>query len=275
MTVPILVKVWAGDAPYEMRYIRRSLPSLLNSGLPAGARVILVDDCSPNPKLGPFLRSLAEEHDNVELWRNEENLGPNKGQEVLVPRVWERFPDAPYLVCCDDDVIYHTGWLQRLIQVYEEAKAEGLSGVFTALNTPARPHYEEREFPTSRVLLKERQMALNWLVPREVYERVGPFRDAGVAYDTDYANRMSPLGIPVVCLQPSWVQNIGYHGAYQSDESLTARDYVGGLDTWLVLRDEYYRFRRFLINTGERIPEGRGKELLKVCAKPLRRLMSF
>ena len=138
-----------------MRYIRRSLPSLLNSGLPEAARVIMVDDCSPNPKLWPFLQAMGAKHDNVELWRNEENLGPNKGQEVLVPKIWERFPDAPYLVCCDDDVIYRPGWLQRLIQVYEDGKAAGMTGVFTALNTPARPHFEERELPTSRVLLKE------------------------------------------------------------------------------------------------------------------------
>ena len=118
-------------------------------------------------------------------------------------------------------------------------------------------------------------MALNWLVPREVYDKVGPFRDVGVAYDTDYCNRLRDLNLPVICLQPSWVQNIGYQGCYQTDETLAAPDYVGRRDAWLVLRDQYYRLRRFLINTGEHIPEGRFKEGLKVIAGPVRRLMSF
>jgi glycosyltransferase involved in cell wall biosynthesis len=274
MAFPIFVKVWAGKAPHEMRYIRRSLPSLLKSNLPEEARVILVDDCSPNPDLHPYLQSLGRECAKVEVWRNEKNLGPNLGQEMLVPRVWERFPEAPFIVCGDDDVIYHPGWLQRLIQVRKEATAIGIDGVFTALNAPARPSFRAIDLPTSSVLLKERQMALNWLVPREIYERVGPFRATGVAYDTDYANRMAPLGIPVICLKPSWVQNIGYHGAYQNDETLTARDYVGRRDLYLVMRDCLYGMRRGLIITRDRIPEGRPKDVLKRVAGPIRKWIS-
>lgn len=272
--IPILVKVWAGTERHDMRYIRRSLPSLLASDLPETARVIIVDDCSPNPELQPYLARLAAEDARVELWTNPQRMGPNKGQEYNVPLVIERFPDAPYLVFCDDDVIYHPGWLQRLIQVHHEAKDAGIEGVFTAMNTPRRPSYRAVKLPTSEVLLKERQMALNWLVPREVYDKVGPFRDAGVAYDTDYCNRMAELRIPVVCLKPSWVQNIGYHGAYQKDETLAAPDYVGRRGAYLALRDAFYGVRRAIINTAERIPEGRMKEAIKLCGRPLRKLIN-
>ncbi len=41
---PILIKVWAGREKHDMRYIRRSLPSLLASGLPTEVRVILVNE---------------------------------------------------------------------------------------------------------------------------------------------------------------------------------------------------------------------------------------
>jgi hypothetical protein len=98
--------------------------------------------------------------------------------------------------------------------------------------------------PTTEVLLKERQAALNWLVPREVYQAVGPFRDVGVAYDSDYCNRLMPLGLPVICLKPSYVQNIGYHGAYQHGETYRALDYVGQLDWYLRGRDVWYGLRR-------------------------------
>lgn len=271
---PILVKVWAGEERHDMRYIRRSLPSLLASDLPAEAKVVFVDDCSPNRRLVTFLERLQTSDARVEIWRNPERLGPNKGQEYNVPRLWARFPDAPLIVCCDDDVIYYPGWLQRLIQVRRDALEIGLDGIYTALNTPARPSYRTVALPTSTVLLKERQMALNWLIPRSIYDRVGPFRDTEVAYDTDYANRSIELGIPVICLQPSWVQNIGYHGAYQHDETLTAPDYVGRRDALLVARDWYYGLRRMAINAAERIPEGRFKEGLKFVSKPLRWLMN-
>ena len=82
------------------------------------------------------------------------------------------------------------------------------------------------------------------LVPHDVYDKVGPFRDTGIAFDTDYCNRMTAFGLPVICLKPSWVQNIGYHGMYQHSDALAARDYVGRRDLYLYSRDQWYRSRR-------------------------------
>lgn len=242
-----MVKVWAGQEKYDLRYIRRSLPSLLNSRLPAEARVIFVNDLSPNPFIVPYLDDLARKFPNVEIWTNPERLGPNKGQEYNFAKLVERFPDAPYFVTCDDDIIYHPGWLQRLIQAHREANETGLRGVFTALNVPIRPSYSSVKLPSTEVLLKERQFALNWFIPRDVYEQVGPFVDAGIAYDTEYCRRLAAHNLPVVCMKPSYVQNIGYHGAYQDGELFTARDYVGRRDLYLRSRDVwYYAKRRFM-----------------------------
>ncbi len=232
---PIMVKVWAGNDFHDLIYIYKSLPSLLNSDLLKEAQVILIDDCSPNPKLMPFLKKLKQKYSFVEVWRNPHRMGPNKGQEYNVPKIVERFPDAPFYVFCDDDIIYHPMWLRRLIQVYFEAYEIGLRGIFTAINVPIRPSYKEITLPTSKVLLKKRQAAFNWLVPRDVYEEVGPFRDIGIAYDTDYCDRMEVLGLPVICLKPSYVQNIGYYGAYQHSHKYTAKDFVGEKDILLRL----------------------------------------
>ena len=131
MLFPIMIKVWAGKASHDFRYIRKSLPSLLLSALPENVRVILIDDCSPNPQVKPFLEGLAASHPMVEIWNNPYNMGPNEGQAYNFPRVVERFPEAPYFVLCDDDVIYHPGWLQRLMTVHTEAEAIGLRGVFS------------------------------------------------------------------------------------------------------------------------------------------------
>lgn len=235
--IPIMVKIWAGKGSHRYRYLKRSLPSLLRSALPDNAWVILIDDQSSDERAVQLMQRCASHYPRVELWRNPERMGPNKGQEYNFPLVVERFPDAESFVLCDDDMIYHPGWLQRLIAVREEARSKNIRGVFTALNVPYRPHVGVVQLSDGKVLLKERQAALNWLVPRDVYEEVGPFVDAGIAYDTEYCDRMARLGLPVICMKPSYVQNIGYFGAYQSGDLYTAPDYVGTRDAWLVGRD--------------------------------------
>ncbi|WP_197447235.1 glycosyltransferase [Tautonia plasticadhaerens] len=262
-----MVKVWAGDDRHDFRYISKSLPSLLNSDLPLNIRIILIDDCSPSREISPYLEHLARSHDRVEVWRNPYNMGPNTGQSYNFPRVVDRYPHAEFFVLCDDDMIYHPGWLQRLISVYREAAEVGLNGVFTALNVPARPAYSTVCLPTSEVLLKKRQMAQNWLLPRDVYEAVGPFRVTELAFDHDYGLRLSAAGYPVICMKPSYVQNIGYRGAYQTDNSLTAKDYVGRLDWDLCLADALWTARRASTRLAQacfaRIPEGGAKRSLR------------
>ena len=249
--IPIMIKVWAGEKSHDYRYIRRSLPSLLASDLPEGARIVLVDDQSTDQRVVDLMRACAERDARVEVWRNPERMGPNRGHEYNFPRVVERYPDAELFMLCDDDLIYHPGWLQRLVRVYEEGRERGLLGIVSAMNAPARPAYDSVRLPTSEVLLKQRQMALNWLVPREVYERVGPFRDTGIAYDTDYTTRMIACGLPIICLKPSWVQNIGYFGAYQNSDALRAHDYVGRRDLWLYGRDVAFAGWRLLERANE------------------------
>ena len=238
-----MVKVWAGAGSHRYRYIKRSLPSLLQSALPDGTRVIIVDDQSTDPRLASLLADLSNDA-RVEVWSNPERMGPNRGQEYNFPKVVERYPNAEVVMMCDDDLVYHPGWLQRILAVYSDAKQTGLEAVFSAFNVPIRPSYRTLRLATSEVLLKERQAALNWLIPRAVYDRVGPFKDVGMAYDTEYCNRLNQHGIPIACMRPSYVQNIGYHGAYQNSEEYTARDFVGSVDLSLRVRHRLYTARR-------------------------------
>jgi len=238
--LPIMVKTFSTPASHRFRYISRSLPSLLASDLPPGAHVIVVDDQSDDPRLAALLSGLATREVPVEVWRNPSRMGPNLGQEYNVPRLVERFPTAEYLVFCDDDIVYHPGWLQRTILAAEEAKTQGLSGIFTALNVPIRPASGSVRLPSTEVLIKERQAALNWVMPRAVYDLVGPFKDAGIAYDTEYCDRTAALQVPVICLRPSWVQNIGYFGAYQSSTRYVADDFVGQLGATLTFQHWFH-----------------------------------
>jgi glycosyltransferase involved in cell wall biosynthesis len=261
--IPILVKVWAGSEAHDFRYIKRSLTSLLASDLPDGTRVIFADDQSSHAGALQLMQTLAREDSRVELWRNPERMGPNKGHAYNFPLVVEKYPTASFYVLGDDDVIYHPGWLQRVLAVHDEAAKEGLTGVFAGLNIPFRESYKSVQLPTSTVLLKDRQMALNWVIPREVYERVGPFRDIGIAYDSDYTSRMMELGLPVICLKPSYVQNIGYFGAYQNNDKGRALDYVGKRDLYLWSRDMVFVGKRGLEWLKETPPAQASIPLLK------------
>jgi glycosyltransferase involved in cell wall biosynthesis len=262
--LPIMIKTWAGAQSHDYTYIRRSITSLLNSDLPAATRIVLIDDCSTDTRVLSLLEGWAADP-RVELWRNPERMGPNRGQAYNFPRVVDRFPEADVFVMCDDDIIYHRDWLRRLLQIREEAQQAGLSGVFSAINLPNRPTYATAQLPTTKVLLKRRQFALNWMVPRSVYETVGPFVDRGVAFDTDYCDRLTDHNVPIICLEPSYIQNIGYYGAYQSGNEYVARDFVGGRDWWMRSRDVECAVRRFTSRAGgflrRRLPFGRSSVL--------------
>ncbi len=269
---PIVVKVWAGPERHDFWYIRKSLKSLLASDLPPAARIILIDDHSSDSRVIPFLETLAAGRDGIAVWRNSRRLGPNGSQAENFPRVVEQFPSAPFYVLTDDDVVYHREWLTRLIQVHCEATRGDIHGVFAALNLPALPHYAEIQLTASTVLLKHRQPSLNWLVPATLYDEIGPFQDTGIAYDTEYMRRLAARGLPIVCMQPSYVQNIGFRGFYQSDETYAARDYVGHRDALMRFQDGWFGLRRKILCTAEAIPEGTVKDALKYVGRPVRRL---
>ena len=274
LVFPILVKVWAGQEPHDFRYICRSLPSLLQSDLPDGARVIIADDCSPEPRLQGFLEDCATKFKHVTLWKNPYRMGPNSGHVYNTRKVVEQFPEAPFYVFCDDDVLYSPGWLKRLIQIYREAQQEGIEGIFTALNIPARPAVSTFCLPTSEVILKQRQFALNWLVPKEIYLKVGPFNVTDVAFDTEYCHRLAQQGFWIVCLKPSYVQNIGLQGFYQTDNNYDvfyAQDYVGRIGLRFGLEKWYWCLRRWIDQVVDRIPLGVARRMIKAVTMPWRK----
>ena len=233
--IPIVMKVWAGEQSHDFEYVSRSLPSLLNSDLPKGAEVVIFNDRSLDPRMGPFLDQVQREDTRVRVIHNVVNKGPNQGQADAYAYVEQEYPDATCYMNVDDDVIYSRGWLTRLLEGKQEIQSLGMQGVFTAFNIPWRKAFAELRTDSQVYFLKWKQPALNWLLPREVYDRIGPFLDEGIAYDTPYSHWLRLHGYPIFCLKPSYVQNIGIFGAYSIDDKTTAHDFVGedGKDTWL------------------------------------------
>ena len=225
--IPIVIKVWAGSEPHDFRYISRSLPSLLASDLPEAVDVLVFDDCSTDPRLRSFLLELSKQDRRVRLFLGDVNKGPNKGQADAYALVENEYPEAPYYLNLDDDVVYHRRWLSRLLEARESLRPRNVNGIFTALNMPFRAPHGILRTPGGTCLLKWKQPALNWLIPREVYQEVGPFTDEGIAYDTAYSHWLRLNGYSVICLTPSLVQNVGTFGAYSRDHSTTSDDFLG------------------------------------------------
>ncbi len=243
--VPLVMKTWAGDAPHDMDYITRSIPSLLASDLPDNVQVIIYDDCSPNQALRNYLKSIASQDHRVRIIFGEQNKGPNLAQQDIYQQITEEFADTPFYLNVDDDVIYHRDWLTQLTHAFHSCQEIGREGVFTALNMPYRIPFEEVLAGGMRLLLKWKQPALNWLIPRSVYSAVGPFRDEGIAYDTVYSHWMRLKGYPIFCMVPSYVQNIGLLGAYATDDTTTALDFVGTNPVERIQHALGYHMRRF------------------------------
>lgn len=225
--IPLVIKTWAGEAPHDMDYITRSIPSLLASDLPDNVDIIIYDDCSPNPAIRDFLGSAARSDKRLRIIFGEQNKGPNLGQQDIYKQIVAEYSDAPFYLNADDDVVYHRQWLNKLTSAYEACRQMGRNGVFTALHMPFRRHFETLSAGGSRLYLKWKQPALNWLIPRDLYEEVGPFRDEGIAYDTVFSHWMRLKGYPIFCMSPSHVQNIGLLGAYATDDTTTALDFAG------------------------------------------------
>src|SRR5574341_1238364 len=132
--VPIVMKVWASSEPHDFEYISRSIPSLLRSGLSEETDLLVVDNGSTDPRLGPFLQDLARSNRRIRVHRIPVNEGPNVGQAEAYSIVEAEYSDAPFFINVDDDVVYHRHWFRRLLQAREECRSFGLDGIFTALN---------------------------------------------------------------------------------------------------------------------------------------------
>ena len=139
--VDVIVPVYRG-----LEETRRCLHSLIEDPDRAFHRLIVIDDCSPEPQLSAWLRELAASA-SIELWRNDGNLGfvrsVNRGMSGASP-------DADVLLLNSDTEVPR-GWLQRLIaQAY---KAERIGTVTPFSNNAAICSYPsiERERAALRV----------------------------------------------------------------------------------------------------------------------------
>ena len=227
LRVPIVIKTWAGDEKHDLKYIMKSLPSLLSSDLPDWVDVVIYDDFSSSTALKDYLSRLHKANEKIRVILGKTNLGPNGAQVAVYKYIDNEYPQAPFYINCDDDVIYHKKWLKMLLEAKNICDRKNIKGVFSALNMPFRKEIQRIKISEQLWgLLKYKQPALNWLIPKQIYNEIGGFVDEGIAYDTVFSHWLRLCGYSVICLKPSYVQNIGKIGAYSKDSTTTAEDFL-------------------------------------------------
>ncbi len=101
-TIDLIVPVYNG---YE--YLENVFAGIEKTKVPY--HLFIVDDCSSDERVLPFLKSYAESRENVELLRNRENLG----FVATVNKALERSKN--HVAIINTDVILPEGWLERLM----------------------------------------------------------------------------------------------------------------------------------------------------------------
>ena len=102
--VDVIIPVYRG-----LDETRRCLESVLATIDPAWARVVVINDGSPEPAIGQFLRELAAGHPDLVLLENEQNLGfvatVNRGMQ---------YDEERDVLLLNSDVEVANDWLHRM-----------------------------------------------------------------------------------------------------------------------------------------------------------------
>ncbi|MCG7841035.1 MAG: glycosyltransferase, partial [Methanomassiliicoccales archaeon] len=159
-------------------------------------RLIIVDDCSPDPAVGEYLRSLEELHPGirVELLFNRKNRGfaptVNRGAAA---------GDNPYLCILNSDTLVTEGWLTRQLMALEADEKNVIVNPVTnntALVNVAMYSGCSYKDMANAVAVAPNTLTYNEIMPtgfcftmrRKLWEEVGPFDEAYISYgeETDF-----------------------------------------------------------------------------------------
>lgn len=202
MKCDIIIPVWN-----QLELTKDCIESIIkNTQYPY--KFILIDNASDNDTKR-YLESLMSQRSlEIELIRNEENLGFVKAvnQGLKASR-------APYVCIMNNDTVTTAGWLDRLIEFAESHRDVGLANPLCG--GPADIPMEG--YARSIAKDKDKYMEMNqcfgfcMLVKREVIQRIGYLDEAfgmGSYDDTDYSMRAGRAGYRCVSVHSSYVHHI-------------------------------------------------------------------
>jgi GT2 family glycosyltransferase len=135
----VIVPVYNG-----LNHLKRLMPSLL-ANTPAGVSILLIDDCSPDEEIAPFLHAQAEPDSRVTLLKNPENRGFVK----TVNHAFELCKDQDYIILLNTDTEVPPQWVERLLAPFEQndvASVTPFSNGATIFSLPLTDDRNNRDF---------------------------------------------------------------------------------------------------------------------------------
>lgn len=164
--------------------------------------VIVHDDGSKNPAVRAYLRHLV---DNGRISALIENPpGHNQGQGIALNRMFHMAKGDP-IIKLDQDLIFHPGWLRKAVAILD-ANAEELKdpkfnrepgiGALGLFRYPAEPvRYEDmflRDWRSGETAWEEHEdfVGSAMVIPRWIWENLGPFEERSEAFAEDYSFKM-------------------------------------------------------------------------------------
>ena len=138
--ITVVVPVYNG-----LDHLKRLMPSLL-ANTPKSVSILMIDDCSSDEEIAPFLRAQAERDPRIKLLNNPENIGFVK----TVNRAFEFCKDQDYVILLNTDTEVPPQWAERLLAPFEQssdiASVTPFSNGATIFSLPLTDDRNNRDF---------------------------------------------------------------------------------------------------------------------------------
>ena len=136
----VVVPVYNG-----LDHLKRLMPSLL-ANTPADVSILMIDDCSPDGEIAPFLRAHAERDPRIKLLNNPQNIGFVR----TVNRAFGECKDRDYVILLNTDTEVPPQWVERMLAPFAQdpdiASVTPFSNGATIFSLPLTDDRNNREF---------------------------------------------------------------------------------------------------------------------------------
>jgi len=242
MKIPLFVSTFN-----RIETVKQSLTSLANSNLPDYVQVIISDDGSSDPVVPQIKRLYGKL--GWEIHANHHREFP-EGKLAPIREHLDRFPDAPYFLVSDSDMLYTKNWVQALEKIYRDTKKDGVNpAVITGFDTEWNQHrIVERHGYWG---FKGTVGGANLLADREFYNK---WQWNGMHWDWGICSKAGEFDYKLVSSCPSLTEHIGKHGKFSKPGKYDVAVHFEGedFDAMEIFNPEYkYLSETALVTAGQ------------------------